>query len=94
METWINRFSRARLKMEKLAYYLLQPLRPEKWKTQGAPYLVLRKNEGLNAEKLTNHQFSYPGVFLNAAMGPIISGDHSSKRAARSGLNRAASPND
>ena len=53
METWINRFSRARLKMEKLAYYLLQPLRPEKWKTQGAPYLVLRKNEGLNAEKLT-----------------------------------------
>ena len=39
--------------MEKLAYYLLQPLRPEKWKTQGAPYLVLRKNEGLNAEKLT-----------------------------------------
>ena len=53
METWINRFSRARLKMEKLAYYLLQPLRPEKWKTKGAPYLVLRKNEGLNAEKLT-----------------------------------------
>ena len=52
METWINRFSRARLKMEKLAYYLLQPLRPEKWKTKGAPYLVLRKNEGLNAEKL------------------------------------------
>ena len=60
-------FSRARIRMEKLAYYLLQPLRPEKWKTQGAPYLVLRKNEGLNAEKLTNHQFSYPGVFLNAA---------------------------
>ena len=39
--------------MEKLAYYLLQPLRPENWKTQGATYLVLRKNEGLNAEKLT-----------------------------------------
>ena len=64
METWINRFSRARLKMEKLAYYLLQPLRPEKWKTQGATYLVLRKNEGLNAEKLTDYQLSYPGVHL------------------------------
>ena len=53
METWINCFSRARIRMEKLAYYLLQPLRPENWKTQGATYLVLRKNEGLNAEKLT-----------------------------------------
>ena len=62
METWINRFPRARIRLEKLAYYLLQPLRPEKWKTQGAPYLVLRKNEGLNAEKLTNYQLSYPGV--------------------------------
>ena len=64
METWINCFSRARIKMEKLAYYLLQPLRPENWKTQGATYLVLRKNEGLNAEKLTNYQLSYPGVLL------------------------------
>ena len=50
--------------MEKLAYYLLQPLRPENWKTQGDPYLVLRKNEGLNAEKLTNYQLNYPGVVL------------------------------
>ena len=50
--------------MEKLAYYLLQPLRPENWKTQGATYLVLRKNEGLNAEKLTDYQLSYPGVLL------------------------------
>ena len=64
METWINCFSRARIRMEKLAYYLLQPLRPENWKTQGATYLVLRKNEGLNAEKLTNYQLSYPGVLL------------------------------
>ena len=50
--------------MEKLAYYLLQPLRPEKWKTQGATYLVFRKNVGLNAEKLTNYQLSYTGVLL------------------------------
>ena len=64
METRINRFSRARIRMEKLEYYLLQPLRPEKWKTQGATYLVFRKNVGLNAEKLTNYQLSYPGVLL------------------------------
>ena len=59
METWINCFSRARIRMEKLAYYLLQPLRPENWKTQGATYLVLRKNEGLNAENVTNYQTQF-----------------------------------
>ena len=46
METRINRFSRARIRMEKLEYYLLQPLRPENWKTQGGTYLVLRKTQG------------------------------------------------
>ena len=61
--------------MEKLAYYLLQPLRPENWTIQGAPYLVLRKNEGLNTEKLTNYHLRHPGMRSKSTVPKFRNGD-------------------